>query len=148
MCKATDVCHVVYHNPWFLQGVAPDKIFQKPSGPMQGRDANIKPAFANTLWPDCLLLPVCCAGVGWCASDIDACAIVACTQNATLVALGVKANCTDLPPPALGDAAGRTCTCPPGYNYTEGVGCLGAFTFSKATTATGSNRIVVISTVW
>ena len=39
-------------------------------------------------------------------TDIDACAVAACDPNAT---------CTDLAPPALGNAAGRTCACDPGF---------------------------------
>lgn len=46
--------------------------------------------------------------------NIDACATNPC---------GANANCQDLPPPALGDAQGRTCTCQSGFEGNAETGC-------------------------
>ena len=49
--------------------------------------------------------------------DIDACTNYPCSANA---------DCADLPPPALDNQQGRTCTCQTGYaHYEEGTGCTG-----------------------
>jgi len=47
-------------------------------------------------------------------TDINACLTNACGANAT---------CSDLPAPALGDAAGRTCACDLGYEGNAALGC-------------------------
>jgi len=54
------------------------------------------------------------------AGSSNACDETPCTAGAVAVD-----NCKNLAPPALGNAPGRVCTCPPGYFYTEAQGCQG-----------------------
>lgn len=63
----------------------------------------------------------CCCWCLLCCAEINACVVTPCSSNSLLPS--VVANCTDLRPPFMGDASGRTCSCPDGYNYTEGAGC-------------------------
>lgn len=61
-------------------------------------------------------------GNGHNCTDIDACSAgyAPCSNGA-----GNLVNCTDLAAPALGDADGRVCYCPTGWEYIEGTGCVG-----------------------
>ena len=51
-------------------------------------------------------------------TDINACSLAPCNNTGA-----ATAECTDTAAPALGDASGRTCTCPAGYTYTDALGC-------------------------
>jgi hypothetical protein len=53
-------------------------------------------------------------------ADTDACIIAPCISNTA-----GNVTCVDQPPPALGIASGRICTCDTGYVYLEGKGCAG-----------------------
>jgi len=47
------------------------------------------------------------------------------TNACTSTPCGVNARCSDKPPPAVGDAAGRTCICDAGYAGNHEAGCEG-----------------------